>query len=103
MNEFFTWQFLATFAGATAATSLLTQWLKTPLKKLPTQWLSYIIAVGLLVLATAATQWDAPWQVWAIIPFNAVTVSLSANGAYSAIERVKTGQKIGENGEKSSE
>ena len=99
MNEFFTWQFLATFAGATAATSLLTQWLKTPLKKLPTQWLSYIIAVGLLVLATAATQWDAPWQVWAIIPFNAVTVSLSANGAYSAIERVKTG----ENGEKSSE
>lgn len=99
MNDFFTWQFLATFAGATAATSLLTQWLKTPLKKLPTQWLSYIIAAGVLILATMATKWGAPWQEWVLIPFNAVIVSLSSNGAYSVIERVK----IGKNSEKSSE
>ena len=40
MDEFFSWQMLATFAGATAATGILTQFLKNLIPKLPTQWLS---------------------------------------------------------------
>lgn len=94
MNEFLTWETLGTFAGCAAATGFLTQFLKEPLKKLPTQWLSYIIAVVLLFGATAATRGFAqPWTVWAMIPLNAVIVSLSSNGAFEAVKRVRNGKQ----------
>lgn len=90
MNEFLTWETLGTFAGCAAATGVFTQFLKEPLKNLPTQWLSYIIAVVLLFGATAATGGFAqPWTVWAMIPLNAVVVSLSSNGAFEAVKRVQ--------------
>ena len=92
MNEFFSWAGLATFAGASAATGIITQFLKEKIKKLPTQWLSYIIAVVVLALATAATAWGADWTTWAMIPLNAVVVSLASNGAYSASIRIRDGQ-----------
>lgn len=87
MNEFFTWQTLATLAGASLATGILTQFFKGLFQKLPTQWLSYIIAVLVLVLATLFTG-GGDAAVWAIIPLNAVIVSTSANGAYAAVQRV---------------
>lgn len=90
MNEFLTWETLGTFAGCALATGVLTQFLKELFKKLPTQWLSYIIAVVLLFAATAATGGFAqPWTVWAMIPLNAVIVSLSSNGAFEAIKRTR--------------
>lgn len=90
MNEFLTWETLGTFAGCAAVTGLLTQLLKEPLKKLPTQWLSYIIAVVLLFASTAATGGFAqPWTVWAMVLLNAVVVSLSSNGAFEAVKRVQ--------------
>ena len=90
MNEFLTWETLGTFAGCALATGIFTQFLKEPLKKLPTQWLSYIIAVLLLFGATAATGGFAqPWTVWAMIPLNAVVVSLSSNGAFEVVKRVQ--------------
>lgn len=89
-NSFLSWDILATFAGVAACTGLLTQMLKSVTAKLPTQWLSYIIAVVLLVITTAATGgWMQPWTVWALVPLNAALVSLASNGAYQAIVRTR--------------
>ena len=87
MNEFFTWQTLATLAGASVAVGLFTQFLKNTIK-IPTQWLSYILAVIVLLAANIFTG-HTELSVLAIIPLNAVIVSTSANGAYAAILRTK--------------
>ena len=87
MDTFFTWSTLATLAGASVATGLITQFLKDSIK-IPTQWLSYIIAVVILAAATLFTG-GTDAALWAIIPLNAVIVSTSANGAYAAILRVQ--------------
>lgn len=93
-NSFLNWDILATFAGAAACTGLLTQMLKGVTAKLPTQWLSYLIAAVLLVITTAATGgWMQPWTVWALVPLNAALVSLASNGAFEAIVRVRDGKK----------
>ena len=89
MNEFFTWTLLATFAGAVTATAILTQFVKDALSKVPTQIVSYIIALQILCVATAATGGATDWTGWAILPLNAVLVSLSANGTYSAVQRIR--------------
>lgn len=86
MDQFFTWQMLATLAGCTTAVGVLTQFLKDAFNKLPTQWLSYGLALIVLGLATLFTG-GADVGAWALIPFNAVIVSTSANGAYAAILR----------------
>jgi hypothetical protein len=89
MNDFLTWQTLATFAGCSAAVAVLTQFIKNAggLKKVPTQWVSYGLAVILMLSATYFTG-ALTGPVAALIPFNAVVVSLAANGAYAAIQRV---------------
>lgn len=87
MEAFYTWETLATFAGAAALTGLLTQWLKEAVPKLPTQWMSYLIALVILTMATVATRGGIAWSEWALIPINAVLVSLSANGAFTAAKR----------------
>ena len=93
MNDFFAWETLVTFSGCALATGVLTQFLKNIFKKLPTQWLSYLIAVPLLFGATAATGGFAqPWTVWALIPLNAAIVSLASNGAYEAVGRAVKGE-----------
>ena len=89
MNEFMTWEFLGTFAGAALATGILTQAVKGLLKRVPTQVVSYAIALVVLVGATAALRGASGWADWAILPLNAVAVSLAANGAYAAVARVR--------------
>lgn len=86
MNEFFTWEVLATLAGCSLATGVITQFMKNVIK-IPTQWLSYIIALILLFAATFFTG-GLTFSTGGIIPLNAVIVALSSNGAYSAILRV---------------
>lgn len=93
MDEFFSWQMLATFAGATAATGIVTQFFKNLFKKLPTQWLSYLLAVVILCAATAATKGFMDWTLWAIVPLNAVLVSMASNGAFSAVKRMTKGKE----------
>jgi hypothetical protein len=88
MDEFFTWTALATFTGCAAATALITQFVKTLpfLEKIATQWVSYVISVILLLGATFFTG-ALTWSSAALIPFDAIMVALSANGAYSAVVR----------------
>lgn len=90
MNEFFSWQTLATFAGCSTATAILTQFLKGVFQKLPTQWLSYFIAAVVLYAATYFTG-ALTGSSAAVIPLNAVLVALASNGAYSAVLRAKNG------------
>lgn len=87
MTEFFTWEFLASFAGCTAATALVTQFTKNLFPRLPTQWLSYFIAVIILVAATIFTVGVNAGNL-AIIPFNAILISMASNGAFAAVQRV---------------
>ena len=91
MNEFFSWGTLATFAGATAATAVVTQFLKSVWTKLPTQILSYILAVVILVPATLFTA-GVDWPALLMVPLNAVVVSLASNGAFDAVNRAKSGK-----------
>ncbi|CAB1243805.1 membrane protein of unknown function [Ruminococcaceae bacterium BL-6] len=91
MDQFFTWGTLATLAGASAAVGLLTQFFKDAIH-VPTQWLSYIFSIIVLSAATLfAGSYSAP--AWAIIPLNAVIVSIASNGAYTAILRAKDGKQ----------
>ena len=89
MDNFFDWGMLGTFAGAAAATGIVTQAVKGIFQKIPTQIVSYVIAVVILGLATAATGGASDWTGWVLVPLNAVVVSLSANGGFEAIKRVQ--------------
>ena len=89
MDNFFDWTMLGSFAGAAAATGIVTQAVKGIFQKIPTQIVSYVIAAAILALATAATGAASNWTGWALVPLNAVVVSLSANGGFEAIKRVQ--------------
>lgn len=90
MDDFFNWTMLGTFAGASAATGIITEAIKGVFQKIPTQLVSYIVAIIILTLATGATTgFAAEWSAWALVPLNAVLVSLAANGGYQALQRTK--------------
>lgn len=87
-SSFFTWAMLGTYAGCLAATLIVTQFTK-PLwpQKWKTQFLSYIVAVAILILAN----WflgtlDAQSAVICVL--NAIVIALAANGGYSNIKEV---------------
>lgn len=92
MNEFFTWESLATLTGCAVATATVTQFVKDlgALSKIPTQIVSYVIALVVLVAATAAIGTASGWSDWAILPLQAIVVTLTANGTFSAVQRAKT-------------
>lgn len=90
--NFFDWSYLGTFAGALAAVALITQMIKNlpGIKRIPTQLMSWVLAVVVLLLA----QWfggtlDAQSAVLSL--FNGAMVSLAANGGYAALKRVMGG------------
>lgn len=86
--EFFDWAMLATYAGALAATALLTQWLKGVFQNIPTQIVSYGIALVVLIAATFFTG-ALTVESGVLCLINAALVSLASNGAYEAIQRAK--------------
>lgn len=84
--EPFTWQYLATILGATAATVLIVQWLKLPLDrvwKIPTRIVVYVIALIIIELATYFTS-GLTVESAILTALNAVIVTLAAMGAYEA-------------------
>lgn len=93
VDNFFDWGILSTLAGAATATGIVTQAVKGIFQKFPTQLVSYVIAVVILGVATAATGMTSgaitDWTVWALVPLNAVVVAFTANGGYDAINRMQ--------------
>ena len=90
----FTWEQLATIAGATLATLLIVQLLKLPIDKLwkiPTRIVVYVIALVILLLATWFTV-GLTVQTGLLTAVNAVIVALAAMGAYEL-----TFRKVDEN------
>lgn len=90
----FTWEQLATIAGATMATLLIVQLLKLPIDKIwkiPTRIVVYVIALIILLLATWFTV-GITVQTGLLTAVNAVIVALAAMGAYEL-----TFRKVDEN------
>lgn len=80
----FTWEQLATIAGATLATLLVVQLLKLPLDrvwKIPTRIVVYVIALAIMILATYFTA-GITWQNMFLAAINSVIVALAAMGSY---------------------
>ena len=83
-GEPLTWEYLATIAGATAATLLIVQFLKVPLDtvwKIPTRAFVYVIALVLLLGGTYFTT-GLTVNTALLTAVNAVIVALTAYGAY---------------------
>ena len=83
-TEPFTWEQLATIAGATLATLLVVQLLKLPIDKvwkIPTRLVAYAIALVVMILATHFTAGLTP-QNAILAAVNAVIVALAAMGSY---------------------
>lgn len=98
----FTWQQLATIAGATLATLLIVQLLKLPIDKvwkLPTRIVVYFISLIILLLATYFSN-GLTVSTGFLTVFNAVIVALAAMGAYEVTFR-KMDMKIPEGDEES--
>lgn len=79
-----TWAYLATIAGATAATLLITQFIKAPLDriwKLPTRLFVYLLALAIMVVATAFTS-GVTLNSFLLSALNAFIVALTAYGSY---------------------
>ncbi len=83
-TEPFSWEYLATIAGATVATMLIVQLLKLPLDKvwkIPTRIIAYVIALVVMILATHFTI-GLTWSNVGLAALNSVIVALAAMGAY---------------------
>ncbi len=85
-NEFFTWAVLLTYAGATLATSLITQLIKGLgfIDKIPTR-----ITLVVLLAATFFTG-GLTLESGVLCVVNAVVVSLASNGAFDAVTAKKS-------------
>ena len=80
----FSWEQLATIAGAALATMLIVQLLKLPLDKvwkIPTRIIVFLIAAAVMLLATYFTQ-GLTWNTAILTLLNAVIAALTAMGGY---------------------
>ena len=86
---FFSWQELASYAGALAMVTVITQLTKNVrvLKKIPTQLWSYIVALAVLFPAYFFTG-KLSIENGFLIPFNAVLITLAANGGFEAVKKI---------------
>lgn len=86
--ELFTWDYLSTAAGATAATALFTQFIKNLsfLEKLNNQLISYVVAVVVMFSSSFFTNTLTVSNA-VLVFFNAVIVMLAANGAYNTLSK----------------
>lgn len=91
MNEFISWATLGTYGGALTMVMVLTQFTKelSFTKKIPTQIWSYVLAFAVLIMAKAFTI-GLTLDITAQTMFNAVIVSMAANGGYSAAIKIRS-------------
>ena len=96
----FSWEQLATIAGASLATMLIVQLLKLPLDKvwkIPTRIIVFVIAAVVMLLATFFTQ-GLSWSTALLTLLNAVVAALTAMGGYeltfAKLEKKKANTQI---------
>lgn len=87
IDNFFTWELLATFAGCVAATGIVTELLKKFIKKIDPQVISFVIAMIILVVGQLVAK-TFSWNDILLDAINAVVVSFAANGGFDAIKRL---------------
>ncbi len=94
MNEYFTWEAIATYAGAVLAVTLITQFIKGIgfIDKIPTRITAYVVAVVVMTAAMFFTG-SFSWANLVLNFINAVIVALAANGAHDALAE-KTNNKL---------
>lgn len=90
VEGFFSWAILATYAGATAATVAVTQVFKGVgfIDRIPTRIVSYVVALILLIAATAFTS-GLTVETAVLCVVNAVVVSLASNGTFDAVSKTE--------------
>ena len=90
--ELFDWSLLGSYAGSVFAVAVLTQITKgvPAIKRIPTQLWSYVLALATLLITAAFGPGLTP-QGAVLALINAALVSLSSNGGYAAVTRLKTG------------
>lgn len=88
--EFFDWGMLDTFAGASMAVAYIVELTKTLpyICRIPTQLWSYLVALVTLLLAMTFN-YGFSIDAVGLALYNAVLVSLAANGGYDVAQRVK--------------
>lgn len=86
MQEYFTWEMLATYTGAILAVTLITQFIKDLgfIKLIPTRITAYIVAVIVMIAALGFTGELTAANVGLTI-INAVIVALAANSTHDAL------------------
>lgn len=89
-SDIVSWASIATGAGAVVLVIAFTELSKNieSFEKLPTQLVSYVIAVIIMVLATIFTNENVGADDVILAILNSAIVSFSANGAYIAYKRV---------------
>lgn len=89
MEQFFTWDLLATYTGATTATVVIVECVKPQLKTLfprfPTRTLVYLTAFGVMVLADYYTPPLFTLSTFLLDFINSFGVGLTAMGLYHQV------------------
>lgn len=90
-ESFFTWADLASYAGATMAVLIITQFTKElpGIVKIPTRLWAYILSVVILILGTVFTVSPITPSVILLCLINAVLVAMAAIGGYHSLADVK--------------
>lgn len=91
-ETFFTWADLASYAGATLAVMIITQFTKElpGIKQIHTRLLAYILSVVILILGTVFTVSPIAPQDILLCLINAVLVAMAAIGGYHTVADIKS-------------
>ena len=82
MENFLTWDILLSYSGCVAATILVTEWLKRVFAKVPTQIVSFIVSLLILIVGHLALGTFA-WADSFLYLINAIGVALASNGGFA--------------------
>ena len=86
MENFLTWDILLSYGGCVAGTILVTEWLKKVFAKIPTQIVSFVVALVILVVGHLALGTFA-WTDSFLYLINAIGVALASNGGFDILKR----------------
>lgn len=85
MSEFFTWEFLATFAGSIAFVTALTEVIKYYLPKINPKYIALVAAVLVTFAVQLLFYKDFSTEGMVLAAFNVIAVLFGSIGAFEAI------------------